>query len=359
MPLSAYGPLRVLIVEDDPNYARLLREYLHEDNPEHVVETMKSLVDATMHWQDNGVPDIILLDLGLPDADGVDAVTGMRAVASRCPIVVLSGADDLEVALGAMREGAQEYLVKGQSDDVLLPRAMRYAIERKRRDDFEQLLVGVASHDLRSPLQTISLGCDLLESAVKNDAGLRYVDRTRRAVERAHNLVADLLDFTRIRMSGSLPVQPESVDLVTLVWPTIDEARAAHPSREIVFESPERALAWADISRMQQVVGNLVRNALQHGDPSAPVKVTITLDGDRWALAVHNEGDPIPAELLDRLFEPLERAQLRSRDGSHSIGLGLYIVREIVRAHHGVIQVTSSAKAGTTFTATLPQHPPH
>src|SRR6185437_2578434 len=156
--------VRVLLVEDDAGYARLLREILSQ--PRQVdpgggysIEWVATLGDALARLEDleRTAPDIVLLDLGLPDAEGLEAIERVCAAAPRVPVVVLSGHSDIDTALEGMRRGVQEYLVKGQAEDALLPRAIRYAIERKKVQDLEPLLLGVVGHDLRTPLQTIAM----------------------------------------------------------------------------------------------------------------------------------------------------------------------------------------------------------
>ena len=116
------------------------------------------------------------------------------------------------------------------------------------------------------------------------------------------------------------------------------------------------ATAWADPTRIEQAIGNLIANALQHGKPDSPVEIKLSSDQDCVTLAVQNQGEPIPAELLPRLFEPLVRGPRRG--SAHSgIGLGLFICAHIVKAHNGSIEVRSSAERGTEFLFRIPRSP--
>jgi signal transduction histidine kinase len=302
--------------------------------------------------------DVALLDLGLPDVEGIDAVEQLRAAAPPLPIVVLSGRADVDTALESMRRGVQEYLVKGQAEDVLLPRAIRYAIERKRSHDLEQLLVGIVSHDLRNPLNTILLAQKLLSRSPNiSPEERRNLDRIVNAGTRATRLVRDLLDVTRLRMSGTLPMVCVSADLNEAARRVVDEFCGAHPARSILLQPATGDVrAWADPTRIEQAIGNLIANALEHGGPGSAVSVKLRSDGDSVAVAVHNHGEPIPPELVPRLFEPMVRA---SRSGSaHSgIGLGLFICSHIAEAHTGCLEVNSTAEAGTEFVLRIPRSP--
>lgn len=348
-------PIRVLLVEDDEPHARLLAERLREVPEIELLATCESLADAIARASALGPRgfDAVLLDLGLPDSEGVETVRAFHVAVPRSPIVVLSGLRDVDMAIEAMRHGAQDYLVKSAGDASGLVRALRLAIERKRLQDVEQMLVGVVSHDLRVPLQTIQLGCDMLLS---EQPGARHAVVIRRAALRAATLVNDLLDATRARLGGMLPIELADVDLATVIGQVIEDARLAHPRRSIEVEITDLVPARGDGKRLAQVVQNLLGNALQHSPPASPVRVALSREPQHIELAIHNHGAPIPEELRQHIFEPLERASA-DRDSQHSIGLGLYIVSEIVRAHGGTIRVDSDDKRGTTFRVRLPVMP--
>jgi signal transduction histidine kinase len=343
--------IRVLLVEDDAAYARLIRERLRDQSELAIVATADSVAAAVTAAR-SCAPQVVVLDLGLHDSEGVATVDAFNGAHPRLPLVVLSGQDSVDVALEAMRHGAQEYLVKGHDDATLLPRIARLAIERKRLQDVEQLLVGVVSHDLRGPLQTIALSCELLQIEAQGNRKT-WVARALAAVRRANALVDDLLDATRARLGGLLPIDREPVDLARIVEQAAEDHRARATDRIITVEAPASLVASADGKRISQVVNNLLGNAVQHSAPGSTVRVALRGDGERGCeISVHNSGPPIAAELRERIFEPLERAELTATN--HSIGLGLYIVHEIVGAHGGTIAVESSAADGTTFRVRLP-----
>jgi signal transduction histidine kinase len=343
--------IRILFVEDDAPYARLMRERLSAQRELDIVATAGSLAAAITAARDHA-PEVVMLDLGLPDSDGIATVEAFHAVHPRLPLVVLSGQDSVELAVEAMRHGAQEYLVKGPEDATLLPRVSRLAIERKRLQDLEQLLVGVVSHDLRGPLQTIALSCELILAEVRGSTKT-WVNRALTAVRRANGLVDDLLDATRVRLGGLLPIERAPVDLVRVVEQATDDHRARQPNRLIGLEAPATLIAACDAKRISQVVNNLIGNAIQHSPASSMVRISLRSLGDGASeISVHNHGPAIPEHLKARIFEPFERVETASTN--HSIGLGLYIVHEIVEAHDGTIAVESTADHGTTFRVQLP-----
>jgi len=228
--------------------------------------------------------------------------------------------------------------------------------ELRRAREFEQQLIGIVSHDLRNPLSAIVFGAGtLLSRDDLPDRHLRAVARMRSAAERATRLIHDLLDLTRTRLTGSLPVEPRPMDLGAVVEDAVNELRVASGDREIAVERHGSAKGIWDPDRLAQVASNLVANALKYGRPDRPVRVE--LDGrssDAVRLRVHNEGDPIPPELLDRLFQPWERAGQQG-GAAQGVGLGLFIVERIVAAHGGNASATSTAEAGTTFEVRLPR----
>lgn len=164
-------------------------------------------------------------------------------------------------------------------------------------------------------------------------------------------MIETLLDFTQSRFHGSLPVERGPMDLVEVTRNVVEELRASHAGREILFDAPEVLPGAWDAARMAQVVSNLVGNALTHGAAEAPVELSLKNGGGDAVLRVSNRGTPIPPELLGRLFEPFRRGEANGH-GARSLGLGLFIVREIVKAHGGSISVDSNSDA-TVFSVRL------
>lgn len=234
--------------------------------------------------------------------------------------------------------------------------SMRVGAERV---SFGEQLIGIVSHDLRNPLNTISLTAAVM--ARRDTLGPQdalFVQRIQNAAQRAGRLIRDLLDFTQVRLGGRIPVQLRPTDLHALLAEVVAELEAGHPERITCTWNADDPHGEWDRDRLSQVVENLVLNALKYGAPGGTVEVRTRSIDNCIVLEVHNEGDPIPAERMAEIFEPLQRASAMSQPNpDRSIGMGLYIVRHIVEALGGNIGVESNAARGTTFTVTLPRAP--
>jgi signal transduction histidine kinase len=234
--------------------------------------------------------------------------------------------------------------------------AAHLASRLQERIDFEEQLIGIVGHDLRSPLQAILLTAGAMARREGVDARTaQAILRIQSATERAVRLVGDVLDFTRARLSGSIPVSPGPADLHAVVRAVVDEVEAAHPDRRLELQADGDGQGAWDVDRLAQVVENLVTNALKYSPEGTPVRVVTRGEADGVCLTVHNEGPPIPPDTLPHLFEPLQRAASEADNRHRSVGLGLYIARTLVEAHGGTLTVSSTAGEGTAFTARLPR----
>jgi phosphoserine phosphatase RsbU/P len=230
--------------------------------------------------------------------------------------------------------------------------------EAKERALFAEQMIGIVSHDLRNPLSSILMGAALLTRSDATPAQERLLTKITRATDRANQLIADLLDFTQARLGNGLPVSPAPLDLHAVVADAVDDLAFAHPSRTVQHRRAGEGECSADANRLAQLIGNLVSNAVVYGTPDAPITVTSTIEEATFAVAVHNEGTPIAAASQERLFRPMTRGAKATNSG-RSVGLGLFIVREIARAHGGTASVRSTEADGTTFTAVFPRRAPN
>lgn len=251
---------------------------------------------------------------------------------------------DIAAYVARDRDKYEHELLKARKE------ATRLHAEAKDRALFAEQMIGIVSHDLRNPVSTILLATELLRHGELTPQQERTVASIGRAAERATSLIGDLLDFTQARLGAGLSCTPASIDLHTVVADALDELRVAYPDRELRHVRTGNARCNGDAGRVVQLVGNLVSNAIAYGQHGKPVTVTTT-GSEPCTLAVHNEGPAIPEPLQAALFEPMTRGTTTT--SARSVGLGLYIVREIVRAHDGEIAVHSSDDDGTTFTVTL------
>ncbi|WP_224244864.1 PAS domain S-box protein [Hyalangium gracile] len=226
--------------------------------------------------------------------------------------------------------------------------------ESSRMMELEQRLVGIVGHDLRNPISAISFATTLLSQRLRDPELLRKVHVINAATERASRIIRDLLDLTRARLGGGIPIQPQPCDLHAIILQVVEEHRAAHPGRDIHLKLPESLQGVWDAARLAQVVANLVSNALNHSPAGSPVDVRVEAREGECVLSIHNQGAPISAELLPRIFQSFIRGESSGGRKSEGLGLGLYIAERIVTAHSGRILVSSMDPHGTTFSVHLP-----
>lgn len=216
----------------------------------------------------------------------------------------------------------------------------------------QELVFGVLGHDLRNPLSAIGMAAAMLLRHGLDPKQADLVTQIRRSADRMTRMITDLLDFTRLREGGALPLKRQpGVALRSLCEEVVAELALSHPDRTITLDASVEGFGELDPDRIAQAVSNLVGNAVQHSPRGATVAVRLDERGDRTRLAITNAGPAIAPTLLARLFEPFRRGD-SARGGG--LGLGLYIVEQIVRAHGGSIGVTSD-ESGTTFTVELPR----
>jgi signal transduction histidine kinase len=223
--------------------------------------------------------------------------------------------------------------------------------ESARTARFREQFIGVLGHDLRSPLTAIIAGAGLvlrhenLPPAVSTAA-----THIASAADRMRRMIGDLLDFTQARLGGGIPLERREVDLAPIVGQMVDEVALGHPGRSMLLKVTGDLRGWFDVDRIAQLVGNLLENALNYGPPDAPVIVE-AVGADRVRIAVANQGPPLSPEDQQRVFLPFERG---SQAGRRGLGLGLFIVDQIARAHGGTIELRSDPSE-TRFTALLPR----
>lgn len=232
----------------------------------------------------------------------------------------------------------------------------RDVTEERMRAEYERHLIGIVSHDLKNPLAAILMQVQVGLLRARGDGGTRDIlERIQRTATRATGLVGDLLDFTRTRLGAGLQLVTRHQDLRDVLVQVVEESRIARPDRRLHWEVEGETALVADGERLAQLATNLIANALQYSPVASEVRVRLEGAPEAVVLAVHNEGAPIPAEVLARLFEPFQRASAEQDRSGRNVGLGLYIVHQIARAHGGQVMVRSSHEEGTTFIVRLPR----
>ncbi|MDB5945474.1 MAG: histidine kinase, partial [Ramlibacter sp.] len=226
-------------------------------------------------------------------------------------------------------------------------------VTERATSELREQFIAVLGHDLRNPLAAVSATAELLEYGRREPELVEMGRRLQAATRRMARLIDDVLDFARGRLGAGMGVSLAPVgDLPVALREVVAELRAANPRREVLAGYAVEGTVLCDRARVQQLLSNLVSNALTHGAPDWPVAVRVAIDGDALVLEVSNRGKPISPGNLARVFEPYWRPASSQPGGG--LGLGLYICSQIVRAHGGTLQVTSSAEEGTRFSARLP-----
>jgi signal transduction histidine kinase len=371
----------LLLVEDDPSAARLLLETFRTQGSAATELThVERMSDAEQHLAERSF-DIILLDPGLPDSQGLESVQRAHAAAPNVPLVVLTGQEDETLALQALQAGAQDYLIKGQIHTRGLLRFLRYAVERnlmegqlravgeelERSNRELQDFATIVSHDLQEPLRKIqAFGDRLAEHAsdALDEEGKDSLGRMTSAAARMQSLIDDLLEYSQVT---GRPEPPRPVDLgivVSEVLVDLDERIRVSGGTVLVGPLPT---ILANPVQMRQLFQNLIANALKFHpvgvNPEVHVDAVLRGDGrssdgrgqrgDVREIRVRDNGIGFDARASERIFAPFQR--LHGRESYEGTGIGLAISRRIVGLLGGTLSATSQPGAGATFVITLPR----
>lgn len=330
---------------------------------------------------------LALVDVQMPEMDGFQLAELMRGNKRTrdIPIIfVTAGNRDLNHVFQGYDAGAVDFLFKPVEPQILKNKAETFFRLYEQRQElsrhvevirqaqaererltreleetlrFNETFVAVVGHDLRNPLNAIVMGGEIMKrNAEHGEIKLPVVNQIRSSALRMRKMLDDLSDLALARLGGGIPIAREPVDLASLSRRLIAELQTGHPERVIELTTQGNLVDNLDGARLQQVLGNLLGNALKHGAPAT--HVLVTLDGSsrsQIVLAVHNQGH-IPDELLPNVFHPFLSGQ-RERARGDGLGLGLFIVKQLAEAHGGSVCVESTPQTGTTFRVQLPRSP--
>jgi len=368
------APTQVLLIEDNPADADLVRLRLVEGSAPVDVNCVNRLSDGLAFLAKTETA-LVLLDLNLPDSHGAETFRRVLEKAPGVPVVILSGQEDELLAMKAVHQGVQDYLVKGDMTSKHLERSMRYAIERqallrsleisrKQQIEFKDQFLSHVSHELRTPLtcihQYVSLLFDGLVGPVTAEQR-NHLQIVLRSVNQLHAMIRDLLEATRAD-SGKLSIEPRCIGLLDSVKQAVAMMQPVGQEKRVVLKlasDPALPLAFADPDRVLEVLINLIDNAIKFTPEGGSVTTeisTLESDADFVYVSVTDTGRGITPEALPLIFERLYQDP-DSIDGNRSgLGLGLYISKELIRLQGGRLWVASQPSIGTTFSFTLPQY---
>ncbi|MHC5937802.1 sensor histidine kinase [Nostoc sp.] len=377
--------VKILLIEDNLAYARLLQEFLMQAQfQEFSLVHVKRLGEGLEELTECNY-DVILLDLTLPDSEGLSSLPSLIGQAPSIPIVVLTNTNDEELAIEAVRQGAQDYLIKRHVNPDVLVRSLRYAIERKQLleslrtvnetlqirveertaellkanelNQFKSEFVSMFSHDIRNPLNTILLAAGLLQNydeKLTKEKKLNHLQIIRSSIKNMGQLL-DEVSFIGKADSGRLRCELLSLDLEAFCRQLVEEVRlmANENHLTLVFASSgELGETLWDKSLLRQILSNLLTNAIKYSLSSGIVRFELIGQEKTVIFRIQDWGIGIPKEDQKLLFQPFQRAE--NVGIIPGTGLGLAIAKKSVEAHGGEIVVNSQVGVGTTFTVTLP-----
>jgi signal transduction histidine kinase len=379
------GSIEILLIEDNPGDAHLIKEFLGETGLAFELDWVESLSQGLKRLDGK---DAILLDLTLPDSNGLDTFKKIHFEAPALPIIVLTGNDDDALSSKALQEGAQDYLVKGQVSGQILARSIRYAIERKRIDEAlkseilkhkkleSELIIAKEaaeeavrakadflanmSHELRTPMNSIIGFTSLLLDDSLTPDQKEFLEGIRNGGEALLTLISDILDFTRIE-KDKVELERQPLSLRHCIEESLGMVEVQAGQKGLLLgncideDTPDTIIE--DHGRLRQVLVNLLSNAVKFTD-EGEVSVSVSSEAIRGEMRqilfeVKDTGIGIPEDKMDRLFQPfdqLERSISHKRDG---IGLGLAVSRGLVELMDGVIWAESIPGEGSVFCFTI------
>ncbi|MFO0675261.1 MAG: hybrid sensor histidine kinase/response regulator [Polyangiaceae bacterium] len=351
--------VKFLIVDDLPENLLALEALLEDPS----VEILKAASgrEALEILLDNDVA-LALVDVQMPEMDGFELAELMRGTerTKHVPIIfVTAGAEERNRLFKGYDAGAVDFLFKPVEPTILKHKVDIFLrLHRKRNEIARTLrlneeLMAIVGHDLRNPLNVILMTASLMGASATDVETKKAVTRLQTSGKRMLQIISDLNDLSRSRLGGGIPIEPRPMDLATVVHKTIAEIELANPTRRIDVHARGDLRGEWDAPRLEQVFSNLVGNAARHGTDGEPIVVTLEGGDDSVVASIHNGGH-VPPELIARLFEPFHTGT-GPRKRVEGLGLGLYIVDQLVRAHDGDVEVTSCEREGTTFRVTLPR----
>jgi signal transduction histidine kinase len=365
--------LHVLLVEDNAGDARLLQEMFSKEKAGSFQLThLLRMSDAEAQLKKGGV-DIVLLDMGLPDAHGIETIRRAYTVAPGVPMIVLTGLEDEALAAEAMKEGAQDYLIKGQIENRALPRALRHAIERHRMQTETNLVrtlqlqlrdqfLSHVSHELRSPLTSIYSFSSIIADGLAGETSPQqdeYLQIVLKNVQQLQAMVEDLLMVTQSQ-TGQLSVDLLQTSVADAVVYAIDTLRSGAAAKQIAitFEPiPHQQHGYADPTRLRQILTILLDNAIKFTPTGGAVRIHVDLaeeDSAFLQVELTDSGCGISSQAAEHIFERLYQVSGPGEVGRNGLGLGLYIARDLVTKHGGKIWVSSEPPHGSHFFFTVP-----
>jgi signal transduction histidine kinase len=354
--------LHILVIDDSEDDRLLYRRALKK-SPDTLYEIAEadngeSGLDALEHHR----PDCILLDYSLPGRNGVEVLKRIRALDAHVPVVILTGQGNETVAVAAMKEGAQDYIAKSTITPDALERVVRVAIAHGRmqqriheqRTSLEVFTYALA-HDLREPTHTIRAFSALIADNEKNmsEKNRGYLTHIQNAADRMRQLIDAVYLYTRLDAAEEM--EKENCSLSTVLSEVTENLGQLIQSEHAVITSDPLPTALVNRTQMQQLLQNLISNAIRHGGKNVAIHVGARETPEHWEIFVRDNGPGVASEHRETIFDPFKRM---SGGRERGLGMGLAIARKIAEFHGGKIWCESAPGQGATFIFTLPRAVP-
>ena len=374
----------ILVVDDDSFVREMLSMILETSG--YAVATAENGLSAFRQCMEGERADLIISDMNMPEMNGIELIRKLRENSVDTPLIMLTGTNEISVAVEALNSGATDYLLKDENiqDTVILSvekslekyRLKKQNIQlledlacknRELEDSNKELLclnnlknkfLGIAAHDLRNPLTSIRGLSEILIGKAFGPLTAEqeeYLTIINTASDEMLSLVNDLLDVSVIE-SGKLELHTTSGSLKNALEERLKIIRVLAERKNILIKTnldPVPDVVF-DSNRISQVIDNLVSNAIKFSPSNSTINITLSKIGNSIRLSVKDEGPGIPAEERARLFGEFQRLSAQPTAGEKSTGLGLAIVKKIIDAHQGVLEVESEVGKGSIFSFTMP-----
>lgn len=350
--------LNILLVEDDFKDAQLIKDLIVMKQKSQWQLTHVQRMSEAIKLLKQGDFNVVILDLFLPDSGGMLTLQKLITENNAVPVIVMTNLKDENIGKDAIRQGAQDYLVKGQVTSDFFIRAIQYAIERKKLDKLRDELVSYVNHEISSPLCVIKDGLSQISNGVLGQVNAQqeqFLDLTLSGIDRLMTITEDFLLCTKLEL-GKLSVKKEQMSFNVIIKEIADTFRTSFAQKGIDLRV--QLPFWdvrinADRQRVGQILTNLLNNALKHTQQGY-VKITVQRLGRHIRCVIKDTGPGIAKEDIPKLF--CKYGQIASSAGKahKGTGLGLFICKTLVELHGGTIQVKSRLGLWSKFIFTLP-----
>ncbi len=376
--------IKVLVVDDSLFFRQLLPKRLSSEK--FVFEIAKDGLAAWDKIVEHPDIELIISDMEMPGMDGTQLIKRIRSAGIDTPLIIMTASDQVTVAIEAINLGAGDYLLKDENILKMLPISVNKILEKhqlKKRNcqllldlatknreleksnrelrslnELKNKFLGIAAHDLRSPLSSVRGLSELLANGTfgpLNDEQKDYLNIVHHTSNEMLNLVNDLLDVTVIE-SGKLEVKPVKGSLTNLIESRIKLNRLSADKKTIQIEFGHGELPEIefDSHRIAQVIDNLISNAVKYSPPGSTIGVFAEVEGNAARVRIRDKGPGISNDEKEHLFGEFQRLSAKPTAGEKSTGLGLAIVKKIIDAHGGTLEVESRVGHGSTFSFEIP-----